>query len=258
MCNKNNNQIESQGFTLVELSIVIIIIGFLIAAIAAGQSLVKQARLNSVLTEMQNYKVAYSSFRLRYHAIPGDMKNPEIYWAYNSSTPCSEIENICNGNGDKVVQDGNEAAAAWRELTLAGMINANIVPIPDGWGIDAYVIGSTIPESKISDAGYQILGSGAVFGNGVVSPWSDYVTNSVFISKVRPNESMANPVFKPEDAYNLDRKIDDGTVSGSTFSGALTGNFRTIHGVTYDACNTGNNYEISTTVESCVSGFALN
>lgn len=38
------------GFTLVELSIVIIIIGFLIAGVSAGSSLIKQAETNAVIT----------------------------------------------------------------------------------------------------------------------------------------------------------------------------------------------------------------
>ena len=123
MCNKNNNQIESQGFTLVELSIVIIIIGFLIAAIAAGQSLVKQARLNSVLTEMQNYKTAYNAFTIRYSAIPGDMKNAESYWPAGTNG-CSITATECNGDGNGFIDYyARESYAAWRELALAGMIS---------------------------------------------------------------------------------------------------------------------------------------
>ena len=52
------------GFTLVELSIVIIIIGFLIAGISGGKSLIEQAKLNSVISELQKYQLIYNNFQL--------------------------------------------------------------------------------------------------------------------------------------------------------------------------------------------------
>jgi len=47
----------TSGFTLVELSIVIVIIGFLVAGIAAGSNMVKQAQLRSVITDMQSSRL---------------------------------------------------------------------------------------------------------------------------------------------------------------------------------------------------------
>ncbi len=125
---------KNKGFTLVELSIVIIIIGFLIAGIAAGQSLIKQATINSVITDMQNFQTAYNGFLLRYGGVPGDITNADIYWPAGS-TGCAAASLTCNGNGNGLVEPGNngagvdEAGAAWRELALANMINTNIVPI---------------------------------------------------------------------------------------------------------------------------------
>ena len=55
----------------------------------------------------------------------------------------------------------------------------------------------------------------------------------------------------------MDKKIDDGTVSGSDFTGANTGNFRSVDGVTGN-CNTAANYVLATTTAACVSGLALN
>ena len=62
-----------QGFTLVELSIVIIIIGFLIAGISAGTSLIRQAGLSSVITDLTNYKMAVNMFKDKYGGLPGDL-----------------------------------------------------------------------------------------------------------------------------------------------------------------------------------------
>lgn len=60
------------AFTLVELSIVLIIIGFIIAGISGGVSLMQSSRLNSVIVELRNMQTAFLNFRSRYNAIPGD------------------------------------------------------------------------------------------------------------------------------------------------------------------------------------------
>ena len=133
MGSKNKQMIKSPGFTLVELSIVIIIIGFLIAGISAGSSLIKQAALNSVVSDMQGFQTAYSSFFLRYNAVPGDMKNAETYWPSGGASPCSVTADNCNGNGNGIIDYNvfalpDETASAWRELSLANMISTGIYP----------------------------------------------------------------------------------------------------------------------------------
>jgi prepilin-type N-terminal cleavage/methylation domain-containing protein len=64
--------LATKGFTLVELSIVIIIIGFLIAGIAGGQSLIASAKLHSIITEVQSLQTASRVFTEQYGGLPGD------------------------------------------------------------------------------------------------------------------------------------------------------------------------------------------
>lgn len=61
-----------KGFTLVELSIVLVIIGLLIGGILVGQSLIDSAKLNSVVRKIQQLDIAVAQFKLKYNSIPGD------------------------------------------------------------------------------------------------------------------------------------------------------------------------------------------
>lgn len=65
----------TRGFSLVELSIVLVILGLLTGGILAGQSLIRAAELRSVTTEYGRWVTAMHSFRDKYMAIPGDMRD---------------------------------------------------------------------------------------------------------------------------------------------------------------------------------------
>ena len=79
------SQKKANGFTLLELSIVIVIIGLIVAGISAGQSLVRQAQIRGLTNEVAQMEVAFNSFRLQYDAIPGDMANAGDYWGQGKS-----------------------------------------------------------------------------------------------------------------------------------------------------------------------------
>ena len=69
-----------QGFSLVELSIVLVILGLLTGGILAGQSLIRASELRAATAEYQRYATSIQSFRDKYMALPGDMTNATRFW----------------------------------------------------------------------------------------------------------------------------------------------------------------------------------
>ena len=63
---------HQQGFTLVEVGVVLVIIGLLLAAVLKGQELIASARVNNLISSMNGYKAAINGFQDRYRIVPGD------------------------------------------------------------------------------------------------------------------------------------------------------------------------------------------
>ena len=61
-----------KGFTLVELSIVLVIIGLLIGGILVGQSLINSAKINAQVRQLQQFDIATNTFKTKFKQIPGD------------------------------------------------------------------------------------------------------------------------------------------------------------------------------------------
>lgn len=107
------------GFSLIELSIVMIIVGIIMAGVFKGQDLIEAARLQSTVSEMNRIKMLI----LQYHDQFG-------YWPGNDHQASQRFGNgVQSGNGNGLIQD-RESAEVWRHLHAAGLLEMDCSPSP--------------------------------------------------------------------------------------------------------------------------------
>src|SRR4051812_40153055 len=70
-----NNQ-KRVGFTLIELSIVLVIIGLIIGGVLAGRELIASAATRAQIAQIDKYQSAVNAFRSKYGYLPGDIPDP--------------------------------------------------------------------------------------------------------------------------------------------------------------------------------------
>jgi prepilin-type N-terminal cleavage/methylation domain-containing protein len=201
-CSNKSNQYNS-GFTLVELSISLLIIGLIIGGITAGSSLVQQAKLRSVLSEVRNYQTAINAFKLQYGTIPGDLTNATSYW--NTSNNGALATSLANGNGNGYI-DNNEPLTAFQMLSLAGLTSNQL-----GYG--------SWPNTKYGQSTLYHIYNYGVWGTtlyGKSNGGGDFLQ----ITYASSNTSCVTPA----DAYNIDVKMDDGVLySGIVYTAKVDG-----------------------------------
>lgn len=83
-------KLKTSAFSLIELSIVLVIMGLLISGLIGGKALIDSSKVVSLSNELNQFTVAVNAFNLKYDAYPGD---------YNKASTRirSDLE---NGNGD--------------------------------------------------------------------------------------------------------------------------------------------------------------
>ena len=93
-----------QGFTLLELSIVLVIIGLIVGGVTVGSEMIRQSQLQRIGKDAQTYLTAVNTFKLKYNALPGDFSRGYDYWGNN----CAASAANCNGNADNSINSGKE------------------------------------------------------------------------------------------------------------------------------------------------------
>ncbi len=230
----NNN---NKGFSLVELSIVLVILGLLTGGILTGQNLIRAAELRSITTEYQAYQAAVNTFRDKYFALPGDMTNAGDFWgmADTSGTggECGDPQNdtgigtqTCNGNGDGAVAitslaaNSYEAFRFWQHLSNAGLIEGSFTGVndPTQHAQEGAILGENIPRGKISGSGYFITNLGI---QSASTGYFDGEYGNVFHfgADTSSGPSVYYPLLRPEEMWNVDTKIDDGRPGFGKFRG---------------------------------------
>src|SRR5262245_10294577 len=84
----------NQGFTLIEIAIVLVIIGLLLRGVLKGQELITGARVRNLIGEQDGSNAAFFGFQDRYRALPGDYAQADVNISCGASARAKG-----NGNG---------------------------------------------------------------------------------------------------------------------------------------------------------------
>lgn len=221
---------QMRAFSLVELSIVLVILGLLTGGILAGQSLIRAAEIRSVATESARMMAAMQAFRDKYFTVPGDMPNATKFWGSlggtGSDATCQVITNngttaTCDGDGDGTfglnfgsANTQYEVYRVWQHMANAGLIEGTYTGIVSG-GMVPQV---SVPPSKSGSKNFWIAFSGHSYG-GVTTIYAgttgafgtDYGKNGLQLRSVNAGAGSGTLPLTPQEAWNVDTKLDDGT-----------------------------------------------
>src|SRR4051812_50115651 len=118
---------KQQGFTLVEIAIVLVIIGLLLGGILKGQEMIIQAKIKNAITDFSGVSAAYFGYQDRYRATPGD-DNQATRWSGGVKGDGNRV--LTGLYNDTSPQKGttpaaNEKRLLWGHLLRAGFVSGS-------------------------------------------------------------------------------------------------------------------------------------
>ncbi len=244
---------KKSAFSLIELSIVLVVIGLLIAGITGGASLIKSSELRAAMGEARSYAVGVNAFYTQYNALPGDY-NVAIGNAYagDNNSQISYYSSTTHGTA----LTGSESANAWVVLRTIGAVDNISTSAPaiatttPSFGV---LSTSTAPASKIKSSGWAFdyrTTESASPQNVVVLTGSIGTAVAAGTNTLVNNTNVATAAILPSDALSIDVKIDDSIANSGKVRGvnpAAVAN--TCYGTTA--------YTTATTTKTCALSYQV-
>jgi prepilin-type N-terminal cleavage/methylation domain-containing protein len=204
---------NTAGFTIIELSIVLVLISLIIGGVLTGQDLIQAAKLRATVSEYEHFNTAVDTFTLKYNGLPGDLQSStaEVF-GFTYTTSCT----VGCGDGDGYIGPSTwlaspEGILFWTHLYQANLISNALAPLPAGAWTVSDAVASSIPAlfpiTKLAGGTYFWA---AAFTDGfnyyAIGPLATFPASSG-----GPGPTMtAAQGLSALMAYALDVKIDDG------------------------------------------------
>ena len=209
-------QQEGTGFTLIELSIALVIIGLIVGGVLVGKDLIEAASLRNIVADIDRFEAARNTFQLKYACMPGDCANASQFGLGN------------NGNGNGMLDNvwsTNDAWLYWTHLAKANYIEGDYSGLPGPNIARQTIAGVNVPKAKGMDASYFIYNH---LPNNTV--WSLYFgvtesTNTHIYSIGKDGDDYTfDGAFTVKQAMAVNLKVDDGLANrGKWRSGNAVG-----------------------------------
>lgn len=212
--------VTQRGFTLIELSIVLVIIGLIVGGVLMGRDLIKAAEDQKIATFMQEFHSKWNTFKLKYNCVPGDCATAtELFGTYAGGCPSASArryEGTCDGDGDGKLrwQSPNEGINGY---TFDHLYHAELIDFGYDYGAGApYYASSLLAQSHMfvgsNSSERPSLYNGATLRDG---------TNALQITR-QQNYTPSQPlvaIISPARLFRVDSKIDDGLPGGGAVRG---------------------------------------
>ncbi len=233
------SHIQTQGFTLIELSIVLVIISLIVGGVIGGKALINSAKLQNIAKEINILRTAVNSYELQYDALPGDHSEAQSYFGATACPNGGGGTNPCNGNGNNQISDnsGYEDTRNVQHMMLADILNNNVnIWTSNGGGaqfMSKYGLNANLSIYYSSSAGKHYIR----FANNSTS-----------------GGYYARSVLSPQDARSIDRKYDDDKADTGKIRGSRTGG----HYYTWTDsvnCTSGSAYRLDNSGPICILAF---
>lgn len=222
------------GFTLIELSIVLVIIGLIVGGVLVGRDLIKSSEIRAQISQIEEVKTAINTFKAKYGYMPGDMPPTQTsqlgfftFTGAQAGNGC-KVEGFAFGNSDGIINGAAERFPFWSHLSDSklikgsyGGVSGNLlrtsaptctigpgIPIA-GYPSDYEENALFFPSSKLSSN----IGSLEIMGNMYTAP----KTTPILVDSTTRNHVITiydiinvDYVFSAHQLYQIDTKIDDG------------------------------------------------
>jgi prepilin-type N-terminal cleavage/methylation domain-containing protein len=189
------------GFTLIELSLVLVIIGLLIGSILFGKDLIQAAQARAAVRDFESYKTTFQTFKNKYNCIPGDCKNATDFFGTQGG-------GLANGDGNDQIGWSTEASYAFWEMDLAGFLS---VKSNGGWP-NAY------SKNALNTSGLMYIMYGDLYTSATATRGARGLGHAVTLAKFcSPNVNCA--MVTPLMSRLVDTKIDNGLPTSGKFMG---------------------------------------
>jgi type II secretory pathway pseudopilin PulG len=224
---------KSAGFSLVEITMVILAVSVMMVGTLYGLRVVHNARIKSFIVQINLYQTAANNFRKQYGTWPGDLAN-----AQNVIPGCTAARQCVGGNGDQIVASRNnsydcqmpsfshnqqnfpckpaakketdlstvpsESIQFWRHLALSGMIS-DLRMRPS-----RFDFGDSMPKSRLV-GGFHLIYEGNINSRYLRGLKGHFFFLSRDADILHANmHAYGNAVMSPQTAGVIDKQMDDG------------------------------------------------